>query len=107
MASASVTPEHAGNRCPFCGQPALSAWRKLTLGPARSLPCRACGRRVGVAFWPAAAVLAPAVLFVALARRIAEHGYGLLVAAAVLVLLWVFVGYARCVPLRKRSIGPS
>ena len=36
--------------CPYCGKPALSLWRKLYAGPAIPLPCRNCGRSVGVSW---------------------------------------------------------
>ncbi len=34
--------------CPYCGQEALSVVRKSVLGPARSTPCKSCGKRISV-----------------------------------------------------------
>jgi hypothetical protein len=90
------------NRCPHCGQAAISMARKLTLGPASTAACRACGQRVGVAFWPAMMSLVPAIVYVILVPRI--HGIAALVISALLILLYTFGSYALLVPLRKRSI---
>jgi prepilin signal peptidase PulO-like enzyme (type II secretory pathway) len=37
--------------CPHCGQPGISALRKLALGPALPATCRSCGKKVGVPYW--------------------------------------------------------
>jgi hypothetical protein len=34
--------------CPYCGQPAMSWVRKLALGPAVSVLCKSCGKKVSV-----------------------------------------------------------
>lgn len=35
-------------QCPRCDKPAMSAWRKMSMGPAMPVKCAACGKRVGV-----------------------------------------------------------
>ena len=37
-------------RCPHCGNPSMTFWSKLSLGPARKLKCRSCRKPVSV-FW--------------------------------------------------------
>ena len=37
--------------CPHCGEPGIASWRKLFLGPARSVSCDACGARASVPVW--------------------------------------------------------
>ena len=57
--------------CPHCGEPGIRAWRKLFLGPARTLACARCARRVSVPWWTPVTLLAvplPAAL-----TRIAVH----------------------------------
>lgn len=41
------------NLCPHCGQPCLSFWSKVSLGPAKKVACAACGQPVSVN-WPVA-----------------------------------------------------
>ena len=38
----------SGLTCPKCGQAALSAWRKINLGPWKHTSCANCGATVGV-----------------------------------------------------------
>ena len=37
--------------CPYCGQNAMGHLGKAFLGPARSVKCRGCGKRVSVSWW--------------------------------------------------------
>jgi len=37
--------------CPHCAAPGIAWWRKLFLGPARSVGCDACGARASVPAW--------------------------------------------------------
>jgi len=39
------------NRCPHCGQPALSFMQKIRQGPALPAKCRACDGEVVVPYW--------------------------------------------------------
>ncbi len=50
--------------CPHCGLPAMSVWKKLCLGWARDVPCRACGLRVSVSPLPAVAAMLPCLAVV-------------------------------------------
>lgn len=34
--------------CPWCRKASFSFWQKQTLGPSRTIQCRACTRHVGV-----------------------------------------------------------
>jgi hypothetical protein len=36
--------------CPLCQHQAMSPIEKLSLGPAKSVPCRNCGRRLRVSY---------------------------------------------------------
>ena len=36
--------------CPYCGQEAMSAFRKATVGVMRVVKCQACGKRVSVSW---------------------------------------------------------
>lgn len=47
--------------CPHCQLPALSGWRKLALGFARSVPCQSCGLRVTVSSPAALAAMLPSL----------------------------------------------
>jgi hypothetical protein len=37
--------------CPHCGKPAMTAWRKIWLGPLLHAHCTSCHRPVGVSWW--------------------------------------------------------
>jgi prepilin signal peptidase PulO-like enzyme (type II secretory pathway) len=37
--------------CPYCSSPAMSHLTKAFLGPARSVRCRCCDKRVSVSWW--------------------------------------------------------
>lgn len=73
------------NDCPHCGKPALSFWKKSTLGPARSTPCQSCGKRISVS-WNA--LLASAPILIAVAAPILSPMSG---TASMLLLAVAFV----------------
>ena len=37
-------------KCPHCGKPGISVWRKLCLGPLIPAICKQCGNEVGVPY---------------------------------------------------------
>ena len=37
-------------KCPHCGKPGISVWRKLFLGPIFPTTCKQCGNKVGVPY---------------------------------------------------------
>lgn len=93
------------NRCPHCGQAALSPVRKLLLGPSAVTACRACGGRVGVAIGPAWAALSPGLLVAASAIAIPQTSVRHLPALLLvdgLALSAMALAYAWWVPLRRR-----
>jgi hypothetical protein len=88
--------------CPHCSLPALSAARKLLLGPAASLPCRTCGLRVGVEPVRAYVAFLPCLAVVVGVRAL--HDVDSMIAAGVLALVLTFALYLQWVPLVKRQI---
>lgn len=95
----------SANRCPHCGQPALSPARKLLLGPSASIACRACGGRVGVAFGKAWAALAPGLLVAASGAVIPQLSIRylpMILTLDVLALLAMGAAYLWWVPLQRR-----
>ena len=46
-------------RCPYCHRQALTFWRKLWLGPSKSIPCSSCGASISVSWWVLAAIIVP------------------------------------------------
>jgi len=79
--------------CPHCGLDALSAWRKLALGPAATANCRRCGLKVSAAVPQALLSFVPCVVVLSGIVR----GTGPLIAigaggwafTSVLYLVWV------------------
>ena len=43
--------------CPHCGRPAISAWRRMWLGPAVPAKCQACGKKVWVSYRSMVAII--------------------------------------------------
>lgn len=85
--------------CPRCAKPALSAMRKLWLAPAKPIPCRACGKRVGISYAAGWAVL-PFLACIVFTPVVEP--------AAAKIALWI-IGFAAmtavhlfCVPLKPR-----
>lgn len=37
-------------KCPHCGKPGISVWRKLCLGPLIPTTCKQCRKEVGVPY---------------------------------------------------------
>ena len=66
--------------CPHCHKPAIPAWRKAMLGPARSVTCSECGGKFSVS-WSSMWVTIPFVAAIAVAP--------LFKSGALTVLLWV------------------
>lgn len=87
-------------KCPHCGKPGISVFRKMCLGPAVPTKCSVCSERVGVSYFSILAIV-PFLL--------AVLGAALVEPPALKVLLW-FSGfvvttfiYTRCVPLQPRT----
>ncbi|MDO5625494.1 MAG: hypothetical protein Q4G71_12500 [Pseudomonadota bacterium] len=90
--------------CPHCGLPALSVWKKLTLGWARRVPCGACGLHVTVAPVPALLAALPCVLAVVatLARWVRDPvSLALMGVGAIAATAWL---HAAWVPLAKAQV---
>jgi len=89
--------------CPHCAHRPFSFWYKMTLGPARSVPCGWCGQKIGVMATPARAAAAPAAIFLALGFGHVIVQRDSLIWGAVITGLAAFVIYL-FVPLEKRRV---
>jgi len=82
-------------QCPYCGKPAISAPRKIILGPGVPVACQACGKSIKITYpsWLKAAMPGVAVMVVALFFDSDLLVYGLSTAGLALMialhLLWV------------------
>lgn len=88
--------------CPHCHRPAMSAWRKLSLGAARSIPCASCGQPVSVAFWPAMGAMLPSLLMLAAAWGLGRANPMALAVAALLGAVPYALLHLYAVPLVER-----
>ena len=88
--------------CPCCQRQALSQPRKAFLGPALSVQCKACGRRLSV---PPAATLAvtPFLFSIILAGVVARHGWPFSALSLVAGFLAMAAIHAFLVPLVPRG----
>ena len=90
-----------GLTCPYCGQTAMSLARKMFLGRMTDVPCKSCGRKVGVnansmivAYVPFAVAFLGALSIGPLRYRIAVLAGG---AVVTFLLWWLWL------PLQKRD----
>jgi hypothetical protein len=93
--------------CPHCGQRTISAWRRLSLGPARPAVCSACGKGVGVpwsALWliPLALVVGKIGRFIVVGFNPAIEDYMVGLAVNFVVGLAFFAWMWIRVPLVKQ-----
>ena len=86
------------NKCPHCGENALSVWQKIKLGPAAEAECRECGSRFSVPYWSAALTL-PFLLTVL--GGFFFLSFGIYFLAATLMLIFMIAGRWVLVPLIK------
>jgi hypothetical protein len=96
--------------CPHCGNPAMSAAKKLWVGPARTVRCKSCGQPVSVAWLQSGLVLslgwAPfliVALFPVVTGVAAPLWVDIAAVAAFLIgLVAMFWLYVKFVPLVRR-----
>ena len=81
--------------CPWCDKKAFSFWEKQTLGPARSISCAACKRKVGVSSQRAQIAAAPLFLLGFLGLLVAKTYFGTW--PAVLLGGWVGITFGMLV----------
>lgn len=100
-------PDHVAGKkgarmrtCPYCGQEALSFWRKSFLGPARTAACGSCGRRISVAWL---GILGVVPLFAGMMALAWSGGSWLGILALVLGVLGTFAFHEWLVPLVRRD----
>ena len=87
--------------CPYCREPAMSAWEKLRIGPRHSVPCRACTRKVSVSKAAVLAVIAPVIIGAIaahLSTSLALGAASILAGGIAALLLYVYA-----VPLVERK----
>lgn len=88
-------------KCPHCGKPGISVWRKLWLGPAIPATCKQCGNKVGVPYSSAMFVMIPFIIATAL-TVIYIDSITLKIAICVVLTLILCVIYLKYVPLVPR-----
>ena len=86
--------------CPYCGQQALTARQKSTLGPVRSVSCQSCGKRVSVSPVGVLAVV-PFLIGIGVAWYFEASPLG--IAALVLGAVAMFAVHEYAVPLVRRD----
>jgi hypothetical protein len=64
--------------CPWCQRKTFSFWQKQSLGPAHSLQCNACRRRVSVPLVQSHVAAAPLVVLVFAGLVLGKAAYGVL-----------------------------
>jgi len=86
-------------KCPHCGKPGISVWRKLFLGPLVPTTCKQCGREVGVPYssvfmiLPFMAAMALVIIYVdPVAIKVAVW------AALAIIMIVVYLKYIPLIP---------
>jgi uncharacterized membrane protein len=75
--------------CPWCQRKTFSFWQKQTLGPARTLQCSSCSRRVAVSWERAQIAALPLVVLGLLGFSVGKVVFATL--SAVLLGGWIGV----------------
>jgi len=84
-------------KCPHCGKPGISVWRKLFLGPLVPTTCKQCGREVGVPYSSMLLVI-PFLIAMTLAMMYLDSVMWKVVILVVLTLIMSVV-YLKYIPL--------
>ena len=75
--------------CPKCHQKTVPVWRKMRLGPAKSVTCPNCGSRIGVPFAAMLAVI-PFLIAIIAAGMVGSLALKVvLLVVGFLALLWI------------------
>jgi hypothetical protein len=90
--------------CPHCGLQAMSALRKLALGPVAQIACRRCGLAVGVSVGPALLSFVPCAAIVVLVLLGRMHDPPPLIAGAAAAIALTCALYLWWVPLVRREL---
>jgi len=85
-------------KCPHCGKPGISVWRKLCLGPLIPAICKQCGNEVWVPYSSAMFVMIPVIIATVL-TVIYIDSIMLKIAICVVVAIIGSVIYLKYVPL--------
>lgn len=85
--------------CPHCGSQGISVAGKLFLGPALSMDCNVCGKKIGVPFTAVLAII-PFLAALQLSSHIESNTLIIALLAAIIIVTAIL--YIRCIPLRPR-----
>lgn len=61
--------------CPYCNRIGLSSLKKLSLGPAMSINCKKCGKKIGVDFGKAMLSGLPLIIFISLSSILTHNDH--------------------------------
>jgi hypothetical protein len=85
--------------CPYCNEIGLSSFRKSWLGPAFSVKCKKCGKKIGVPYAKALIACVPMFVAIILSSILKFNLYfGLLIAFFISGII-----YLRWVPIVKKG----
>lgn len=84
-------------KCPHCGKPGISIWRKLCLGPLFPTTCKECGKEVGVPYSSVLLVI-PFIIAMVLAMMYLGSAMWKVVIFVVLTLIMSAI-YLKYIPL--------
>lgn len=87
-------------RCPHCGGPGISTWRKIYLGPTFPANCRTCGRKIGVPYVRSLLGLLP--ILVASVAIVSVDAWSIRVLCVVVGAAGALYVFLRYVPLIQR-----
>ena len=87
-------------KCPHCGKPGISVWRKLSLGPLIPAVCKECGGEVGIPYY-AMLIVIPFIAVMILALMYLDSTLLKVVVFVVLTLIMSFI-YLKFIPLVRR-----
>lgn len=93
-------------QCPICDQPGISTWKKIFIGPGRTIVCSNCGNKVSI---PYSSLLYALPAFAALAYFASVGEDGIIIAASLFVAAFIFniIAQIKFVPLIYKEKLPQ
>lgn len=88
------------HNCPHCGEPGISTFRKLFLGPAVSTTCKVCGKKVSVSH-RSILIMVP-LLFIAVFIGTFVDSTAIKIVTILLLFIITTIAQLRWIPLERR-----
>ena len=90
-------------KCPHCGMPGISVWRKLNIGLYNPTICKQCGNKVGIPYYVLFIMIPFIITTVSIVLFVVDNIVLIIAICVVGTLIWsgIFLKYVPLVPKYK------